>query len=52
MKKTVSVLIAVVMLTGFLCCSTAFASPWSDGFLNFINMTKSISQYDESSMNG
>ncbi len=39
----------VVMLTGLLGISTAFASPWSDGFLSFMNMTKSISQYDKSS---
>lgn len=49
MKKAVSVLIAIVLFASVLCCSTALASPWSDGFLSFMNMTKSISQYDKSS---
>lgn len=49
MKKTISAFIAVIILVGVLGCSTALASPWSDSFLNFMNMTKSISQFDKSS---
>ena len=43
----------IVALTLFLAlclfANAAFASSWSDGFLSFMNMTQSISQYNKSS---
>lgn len=49
MKRTFAFLLILSLAVSTLCFNIALASPWSDGFMTFMNMTKSISQYNKSS---
>ena len=48
MKRLITIALSLALALCLLS-NVAFASSWSDGFLSFMNMTKSISQYDKSS---